>query len=120
MSGIATLHLIGNLTRDAESRYTPSGAQNLTFTVAVNGRKDQSGNEPVAFYRVTAWGKLAEVLERLSLTKGQSVYVAGSLQPREYQANDGTNRTSLDVNAGSVQLLGSRDQQPMQDGDAPF
>ncbi len=116
MAGISKVTLIGNLGRDPETRYTPSGRLNVQFTVAVNrNRRDQNGQmqeQPPAWYRVTAWGNLAESLVKLSeqgaLTKGKQVYVEGRLDPREYQDQNGQTRTSLDVNANEFQLLGSR------------
>ena len=117
---IAKVTIVGNLTRDCETRYTPTGSMNVTFTVAVNSRRGQ--DETVAYYRVTGWGKLAESLDKLTqlgaLIKGKQVFVAGELQPREYQANDGTTRMSLDVNADNVELLGSREQSQPQPMDA--
>ena len=63
MAGIAKITLVGNLGRDPETRYTPNGTMNVTFTMAVSRRfTDQSGQqqERTNWYRVTAWGKLAE------------------------------------------------------------
>jgi single-strand DNA-binding protein len=122
MAGIAKITLVGNLGRDPETRYTPNGKMNVTFTVAVNRRfTDQSGQqqERANWYRVTAWGGLAESLDRLAqsgyLAKGKQVYVDGRLEAREYQDQQGQTRTSLDVTANELQLLGSR-----PDGDGGF
>lgn len=122
MAGIAKITLVGNLGRDPETRYTPSGTMNVTFTMAVSRRfNDQSGQqqERTNWYRVTAWGKLAETLDRMAqsgyLVKGKQVYVDGRLEAREYQDQQGQNRTSLDVTANELQLLGSR-----ADGDAGY
>jgi single-strand DNA-binding protein len=115
MAAIAKVTLIGNLGRDPETRYTPSGALNVQFTVATNRRwTDQSGQqqERTTWFRVTAWRRLAEVLVQLSeqgaLTKGKQVYVYGSLEAREYQDQNNQTRTSLDVTADDFLLLGSR------------
>jgi single-strand DNA-binding protein len=115
MAGIARITLVGNLGRDPETRYTPNGTMNVTFTMAVGWRfNDQSGQqqERTNWYRVTAWGKLAETVDRLAqngyLTKGKQVYVDGRLEAREYQDQQGQTRTSLDVTANTLQLLGSR------------
>jgi single-strand DNA-binding protein len=88
---------------------------NVTFTMAVSRRfNDQSGQqqERTNWYRVTAWGGLAESLDRLAqsgyLAKGKQVYVDGRLEAREYQDQQGQTRTSLDVTANELQLLGSR------------
>jgi single-strand DNA-binding protein len=75
---------------------------------------DQSGQqqERTNWYRVTAWGGLAETLDRMAqngyLGKGKQVYVDGRLEAREYQDQQGQTRTSLDVTANELQLLGSR------------
>lgn len=115
MAGISKVILVGNLGRDPETRYTPNGTMNVQFSLAVSRRfRDQSGQqqERTNWFRVTAWGKLAEIVDGLSqngyLTKGKQVYVEGRLDPREYQDNEGKTRTSLDVNANELQLLGSR------------
>ena len=124
MAGVALITIVGNMARDVESSYTPNGAFKVSFTVAVNKRKQGDGAN---FYRVTAWGKLAEVLDTLAnqgaLIKGKQVFVAGSFEARDYQANDGSTKTSLDLNATDVQLLGSRDaaEQPANSiDDVPF
>ncbi|MFN8591051.1 MAG: single-stranded DNA-binding protein [Thermomicrobiales bacterium] len=115
MAGIAKITLVGNLGRDPETRYTPSGRMNVQFTMAVSRRfTDQGGQqqERTHWYRVTAWGNLAETLDRLAqngyLAKGKQVYVEGRLEPREYQDQQGQTRTSLDVTANELLLLGSR------------
>jgi single-strand DNA-binding protein len=115
MAGIAKITLVGNLGRDPETRYTPNGKMNVTFTMAVSRRfTDQSGQqqERTNWYRVTAWGGLAETLDRMAqngyLVKGKQVYVDGRLEAREYQDQQGQTRTSLDVTANELQLLGSR------------
>ena len=115
MANVARITLVGNLGRDPETRYTPNGKMNVSFTMAVNRRfNDQSGQlqERTNWYRVTAWGNLAETLDRLAqsgaLARGKQIYVEGRFEAREYQDQQGQTRTSLDVTANEVQLLGSR------------
>lgn len=115
MAGIAKITLIGNLGRDPETRYTPNGTMNVRFTMAINRRfTDQSGQqqERTSWFSVTAWGRLAETADRLAqsgyLTKGKQVYVEGRFETHDYQDQQGQNRTSLDVTANELQLLGSR------------
>lgn len=112
---LAKVTIIGNLGRDPETRYTPSGALNVQFSVASSRRwrgSDGQEQENTTWFRVTAWGRLAETLVNLSergyLTKGKQVYVEGRIEAREYTGSDGQLRTSLDVNASEFQLLGSR------------
>ena len=122
MAGIAKVILIGNLGRDPETRYTPNGRMNVQFTMAVSRRfNDGSGQqqERTTWYRVTGWGNLAETMDKLAqsgyLAKGKQVYIEGRLEPREYQDQQGATRTSLDVTANEIQLLGQRG-----DSDAGF
>lgn len=122
MAGVAKITIVGNLGRDPETRYTPNGRMNVTFTVAVNRRfNDQSGQQQdrTNWYRVTAWGNLAETMDRLAqsgaLVKGKQVYIDGRFEAREYQDQQGQTRTSLDITANELQLLGSRD-----DGDGGY
>lgn len=112
---LAKVTIIGNLGRDPETRYTPSGALNVQFSVASNRRwRDSQGQEQenTTWFRVTAWGRLAEtmvsLMERGALAKGRQVYIEGRIEAREYTGSDGQVRTSLDVNANEIQLLGSR------------
>lgn len=115
MAGISKVTLVGNLGRDPETRYTPSGAMNVQFTMAVSRRyRDNTGQdqERTNWFRVTAWAKLAETLDNLTqqgyLAKGRQVYVEGRLDAREYTDQNGATRTSLDVNATEVLMLGQR------------
>src|SRR4051812_40101327 len=115
MAGIAKVTLIGNLGRDPETRYTPSGTMNVSFTMAVSRRwNDQNGQqqERTTWFRITGWGRLAEIMDQLtqsgSLVKGKQVYVSGSIETHEYQDQQGQTRTSLDVRADEFQLLGTR------------
>ncbi len=104
--------LMGNLTRDPELRYVPSGAAVANFTVAVNRQyKDTTGEkkEEVSFMRVVVWGKMAEVCGEY-LAKGRPVLVEGRLKSRTWEAQDGSKRSALDVIATSVQFLGGSKQ----------
>lgn len=114
-----SLTIIGNLCRDPELRTTPSGVAVCTFTVAVNRRQStEAGAREADFFRVTAWRQLAENCNRY-LAKGRKVAVIGSVSAHTYQANDGTTRVSLEVNANEVEFLTPREQQidrpPVQD-----
>ena len=105
--------LIGNLTRDPELRYLPSGQAVATFTVAVN-RVYTAGTgerkEDTSFIRVVVWARRAEVCNEY-LRKGSPVFVEGRLQSRTWEAQDGTKRSSIEVVANNVQFLsrGGRD-----------
>ncbi|KKQ36855.1 MAG: Single-stranded DNA-binding protein [Candidatus Woesebacteria bacterium GW2011_GWA1_37_7] len=102
--------LIGNLTRDPELRYTPSGTAVCTFGLATNRQwTTDSGEkrEDVEFHRIVAWNKLAELCAQL-LNKGRKVYVEGRLQTRRWTAQDGTERSTTEVVISDMIILDSR------------
>ncbi|MBU0570432.1 MAG: single-stranded DNA-binding protein [Candidatus Omnitrophica bacterium] len=106
--------IMGNLTRDPELRYVPSGAAVANFTVAVNRTyKDKAGErkEDASFIRVVVWGKMAEICGEY-LAKGRSVLVEGRLQSRSWEGQDGQKKNTLEVIAASVQFLGTRGNKP--------
>ena len=101
--------LIGNLTRDPELRYTPQGTAVCSFGIATNRQWTvDSGEkkEDVEFHRIVAWNKLAEICAQL-LKKGRKVYVEGRLQTRNWNAQDGTPRTTTEVVISEMILLDS-------------
>lgn len=113
----ANITIVGNLGRDPETRYTPNGNMNVQFTVAVNQRGRDSGGQQqdrTNWYRVTAWERLAEQLDRMAqqgwLVKGRQVFVSGRFEAREYTGNDGQLRTSLDITASEVSFVGGNRQ----------
>lgn len=102
--------LMGNLTRDPELRYIPSGQAVLNFSLAVNRNYvAQSGEkkQETCFVRVVVWGRRAEVCNEY-LRKGAPVFVEGRLQSRSWEAPDGTKRSTIEVVAESVQFLRTR------------
>ena len=104
----------GTVGRDAEVRYAPSGLAVLSVTVANNvGFGDK---EKTLWIRVTLFGKRAEGQLQNYLKKGQQVFVSGELTQNEYKANDGTTKTSLELNANIIDLIGKRSEasQPQQ------
>ena len=109
MASLNKVLLIGNLTRDPELRYIPSGSAVTSFTVAMNRvYKLQSGEkkEETSFVRVVVWGRMAEICGEY-LKKGRPVFVEGRLQSRSWDGPDGQKRSALEVIAQSVQFLGS-------------
>ncbi len=104
------VQLIGNLTRDPELRYTPSGSAVCTFSIATNRswttdtgeKKDES-----EFHRIVAWNKLAEICSQF-LTKGRKVFVEGRLATRSWQAQDGTQKQSTEIVISDMILLDNR------------
>ena len=109
-----TLILVGNLGRDPEMRYTPSGQAVTNFSVAVNDSyvKDGEKVERTIWVRVAAWGKLGENCNQF-LKKGRKVLVEGRLVadpatggPKTFTRQDGTAGAAFEVNATTVRFLG--------------
>lgn len=100
--------LIGNLARDPELRYTPSGIPVAKFAIAVNRPKNRSNPEKneVDFINIVAWRRLAEICGEY-LKKGRPVSIEGRLQIRQYE-KDGEKRTFTEVVAEGMQMLGRR------------
>lgn len=102
------LMIIGNLTRDPETRTTTSGATVCSFTVAVNRRRTQNNQQPEAdYFRVSAWNKLGENCSKY-LAKGKKVSVVGAVSVNTYQSQDGKTHASLNVIANNIEFLSSR------------
>ena len=99
------VELIGNITRDPELRFTPSGAAVANFGLAVNRRwRNQQTNEweeQVSFFDVVCWRELAENVTE-SLTKGSRVMVSGRLDQRSWETQDGEKRSKVEVVADEV------------------
>jgi single-strand DNA-binding protein len=105
--------LIGNLTRDVEVRYTPSGTAVATFGLATN-RSWSSGEggerqEETQFHRIVAWSKLAEICGQL-LFKGRKIFIEGRLQTRKFTGQDGQQREIAEVVAENMMILDTRNR----------
>src|SRR5688500_15252835 len=100
-----TITLVGNVTRDPELRYTPTGQANLRLGLAVNrvwnDRQTNERKEQTSFFNVTAWGSLAENAGE-SLAKGSRVVVTGRLEQRSYETPDGEKKSVVDVIADEI------------------
>jgi single-strand DNA-binding protein len=111
--------LTGNLTRDPELRSLQSGTSVCKLRVAVNSRrKDSASGEWVDkpnYFDVTVWGAQGENCATY-LSKGRPVAVDGRLDWREWEAQDGSKRQSVEIIADSIQFLGSRDDQGAGNG----
>lgn len=109
--------IIGNLGRDPEMRYTPSGQAVTQFTVACNRYyKDQQGErqEETEWFRVVAWARQAEYAAEY-LRKGNKVYVEGRLQTRSWEAQDGQKRYTTELIANTIQNLERRPREDAGD-----
>lgn len=99
--------LIGNLTRDPETRTTPNGQTVSSFGIATSSQwKDASGQkqERVEFHNIVAWGKLADICQQY-LGKGRKVFVEGRLQTREWQGTDGVKKNRTEIVAENMIML---------------
>ena len=107
MANLNKVFLIGNLTRDPELRYIPSGSAVTTFTVAVNRVYTQQGEkkEEVSYIKVVVWAKMAETCSEY-LSKGSPVFVEGRIQSRSWETPQGEKRSAVEVIAERVQFLG--------------
>ena len=102
--------LVGNLTKDPELRSTPSGTPVCSLRIAVNSRRrDESGQwiDKPNYFSISVFGNQAESCSQY-LSKGRPVAIDGRLDWREWQAQDGSKRESVEIVAESVQFLGSR------------
>lgn len=95
--------LVGNITRDPELRFTPSGQPVATFGIAVNRRFQRNGQweEQTSFFNVTAWATLGENVAH-SLQKGARVILNGRLEQRSYETQEGEKRSVVEVIADEV------------------
>jgi single-strand DNA-binding protein len=118
--------LVGNLGRDPELRYTPSGQAVANLSVATNRRfTDNSGEqrEVTVWFRVSVWGKQAETVNQY-LRKGRQVLVEGRLNPDEngnpriWTRQDGSPAASYEISAQDVRFLGGRDEAGVMAGGA--
>jgi single-strand DNA-binding protein len=124
------VQIIGNLGRDPETKYMPSGDAITTIAVATTEtwKDKQTGEkkEATEWHRITFFGKLAEIAGQY-LKKGSQVYVEGSLRTRKYTDKDGIEKYATDIRADEMKMLGGRpnnadgyddqggyDQQPQQ------
>jgi single-strand DNA-binding protein len=120
MASVNKVILIGNLGKDPETRYAPSGDAicNITLATTDTWRDKATGEkrEATEWHRVAFFGKLAEIAGQY-LRKGSAVYVEGSLRTRKWQDKDGQDRYTTEIRADEMKMLGSR--QGMGGSDAP-
>ena len=103
--------LVGNLGKDPELRFTPSGVAVATFSLATSERykgKDGQQQEKTDWHNIVVWRQLAEICEKY-LTKGKQVYIEGKIQTRSYDDKDGNKRYITEIVADKMQMLGGGD-----------
>ena len=98
------VYLIGNLTRDPETRNVGADVTVCNFSVAVNRRVRKDGEQLTDFFNVVAWRTLGDLCQRY-LAKGRKVAIVGAIQTRTYEAQDGSKRTAFDIVADEVEFL---------------
>ena len=125
MKGFNKVTIAGNLTRDPELTYTPSGVAKVRFSVAINrtyNTKEGEKKEEVLFLEVNAWRKLAEICNQY-VKKGSPILVDGRLRENRWTDNEGKERLKIYVEASDILLLprgGERQTDAAVDADEPF
>jgi single-strand DNA-binding protein len=116
MASLNKAMLIGNLGRDPEVRYTADGRAMVNFTLATKEEwKDKETGEKkdrTEWHRVVVYGKLGEICGQY-LSKGRQVYIEGRIQTREWEDKDGNKRTTTEIIANNMVMLGSRGDGPV-------
>ena len=115
--GLNKVMIIGNLGRDTEMRYTPSGRPVTTFSVATTRSwttSDGKRRKETEWFNVVAWGSLAEICNEY-LTKGQQVYIEGRLQTRRWEDSEGQKHSSTEIVANEMIMLGDRREGQVSD-----
>ena len=131
MSGVNKVILVGNLGNDPEVKATNSGSTLANFSVATSERwtKDGERHEKTEWHRVTAFGKLADIVGQY-VTKGSKVYIEGKIQTRAWETDSGEKRYATEIIARDLQMLdkagetsgqqSSAPPSPIDDDDLPF
>lgn len=111
MASVNKVIIVGNLGRDPENRYLPSGEQVTSISVATteNWTDKQSGEKKslTEWHRISFFGKLAEIAGQY-LKKGSPVYVEGKLRTQKYTDKDGIERYQTNIIASAMQMLGGK------------
>lgn len=118
MASVNKVILIGNLGKDPELKYTPSGAAVTNFSMATTDKwKDKDGNsqERTEWHNIVLWGRQAEVAKEY-LSKGRPVYIEGRIQTRTYDDKEGNKRYFTEIVGEKMQFLGGRDSAPSGSG----
>lgn len=106
--GINKAILVGNLGKDPELKYTPSGQAVATFSLATTERyvdKSNQKQERTEWHNIVVWGKLAEVVNQY-LKKGKSAYIEGRITTRSWDDRDGNKKYRTEIIATTVEFIG--------------
>ena len=122
MASVNKAIIVGNLGKDPETRYAPSGDAVTNIVVATTETwKDKTSGEKreaTEWHRVVFFGKLAEIAGQY-LKKGSQVYLEGKLKTRKWQDKDGQDRYTTEINADEMKMLGSKGDGQQQEGQRP-
>ncbi len=113
--------VIGNVGKDPEMRFIPSGKPVTSFSLATNRLFTTSGGErrkETEWFNIITWNRLAETCNQF-LTKGQQVYVEGELRTSTWEGQDGQKKSRVEVHANRVIFLDRRGTSALPEGDAP-
>ena len=122
MASVNKVIIVGNLGKDPETRYAPSGGAGTNIVVATTETwKDKASGEKreaTEWHRVVFFGKLAEIAGQY-LKKGSQVYLEGKLKTRKWQDKDAQDRYTTEINADEMKMLGSKGDGQQQEGQRP-
>jgi single-strand DNA-binding protein len=121
MASVNKVILIGNLGKDPELKFTPSGVAMAKFSIATTERfKDSDGNpqEKTEWHNVVLWRRLAELANEY-LKKGSPVYIEGRIQTRSWDDENGQKRYMTEIVGDRMQFLGRREGGPAEDAGEP-
>ena len=107
------MSFVGTVVRNAETKVLPNGSTVCNVTIANN--QGWGEKKTVLFIRVALWGKRAEGTFPTLLVRGKQIFVSGELSQREYQGNDGSTKTSLELHANIIDLVGKRESPVVSD-----
>jgi single-strand DNA-binding protein len=110
MASVNKVILVGNLGRDPEVRYTPSGTAVANFSLATTENwtnKDGEKESRTEWHRIVAWGRLGEICGEY-LSKGKQVFIEGRIRTNEWEDQEGNKRQTTEIVATNMQMLGPR------------
>lgn len=119
MASVNRVILIGNLGKDPDLRYTPTGQPVAKFPIATSERwKDKDGQfqQRTDWHNIVAWGRQAEICKEY-LKKGSPVYIEGRIQSRSYDDKDGNRKYITEIIANRIQMLGKKGEEPASEGE---
>lgn len=102
------VHLIGNLTKDPELRYTKQNTPVASYTIAINSRYGEQ--QQTDFINISSWGKSGEFVSKY-FKKGQPIAITGRLKNRNYEDNNGVKHYSMEVVTEDIEFVGSRKEE---------